>query len=515
MTLFEGRDIRVVSRLVESHRNELVITFTGRSANPPVEKGFGEVYLAKKGISAIHFISKANHWWQTPEPLEAIEKLKRDGLLADRRLILYGSSMGGYAALIYSRVLKPENIILFSPQYSIDARKVPFERRWRNYAAQVKFDHDDMAAGFDADASVKVIFDPFFKPDARHVDLIETLRPIERVSIPFAGHNTARVLGELNMITETTDALILGSFDGGAFLRRYRRERDSACLFWHGLSETLMQHQHEAAAAVTAIAAAEILERGGRMRDRSLKLDILHAGVLAAQTLGRTELVAAYAAEIKSADPAGHRTALVESIAFRVAGDLDAAIAAAREAVAGKGSDVAYCALLADLLVENGRPDDAMIFVTGLTVRLQQSPAVLVATARACMAQERIVEAKELLRFACREKRRNVEARVLLARCWALTGRPDAVPKQLAPVLDRVVAHPVLARQIAELLAGAGAVGKVKRLEFRQRRFAAICDAVAQPDPLGWADVPAAVARLRSRVRSAADPADLAVPANG
>src|SRR5260221_10915465 len=104
MDIFDGRDIRVVGRLFDESKENLVITFTGRAAAPPVEKGFGETYLIKRRVSAVHFISKDNHWWQTPEPAAAIDELRNRGLIGgDRQITLYGSSMGGYAALILSR----------------------------------------------------------------------------------------------------------------------------------------------------------------------------------------------------------------------------------------------------------------------------------------------------------------------------------------------------------------------------------------------------------------------------
>lgn len=503
MTFFEGRDIRVVTRLIESDRKDLIITFTGRAANPPVEKGFGEVYLEKKGVSAIHFISKANHWWQTPEPLEAIAKLRTAGLIpSDRRLILYGSSMGGYAALIYSRLLKPDQIIIFSPQYSIDAAKVPFEPRWRNYAAQLSFDHDDMPAGLDADVPVKVIFDPFFRPDARHVDLIETLRPVERVSIPFAGHNTARVLGELNMITETTDSLILGGFSFGDFSRRYRKQRQSASLFWHGFSDTLLNHQKQGPAALAALIAATVAEEGGKMKDRPLRLDILHQAVNGARALDRVDLAQRYVAEIKALEPEGHRTGFANAVALNMAGDREGALASVKAGLKNKGSDIEYNALFGDLLVATGRIDEAVAFLAGLPPRIRQASPLLLTSARAWIAQDRMEEAKEVLRLACREKKRNVEARLMLARCWAATGRPDAAPKQLDPVLDTIVASPSRAEEIATLLDAAGAKGKATRFRERQKRFLAVCDAVLQPDAAGWADVFAATERMRKRARA-------------
>lgn len=278
-SFFEGRDLRVVLRLFDGNP-DLFITFTGRAANPPVPNGFGETFFRKRGLSAVHFISKANHWWQTPEVDDAIAALRQAGILSGKRQItLYGSSMGGYAALVRSAALKPSQILAVSPQYSIDGKVVPFEWRWRNYAAKLSFDYDDMDAGLDREARILVVVDSFFRPDALHLRLIESRRPVEVVRISFAGHNTARALEEIGLATRLVTEVAQGHFDNTAFCRDYRRGRHASCLFWYGLAEYLAERGRRGWALAAITLAAHLMLSGARMRDLTLQRDILDLAI--------------------------------------------------------------------------------------------------------------------------------------------------------------------------------------------------------------------------------------------
>jgi pimeloyl-ACP methyl ester carboxylesterase len=114
---FDGKDIRIKVNLARPDDRKIIVTFTGRTSAPPSAMGFGEAFLAKRNISAIHFISKDNHWWQTGEVKTGIEALRKNGIIRpDCDLTLYGSSMGGYAALMYSGELRPRRVVAISPQ---------------------------------------------------------------------------------------------------------------------------------------------------------------------------------------------------------------------------------------------------------------------------------------------------------------------------------------------------------------------------------------------------------------
>lgn len=132
--------------------------------------GFGEAALKKAGVPALHFINLQNHWWQIDDVNEIIS-VGRMALCNSTRKIGYGASMGAYAALRFSDSLALDEIVAFSPQYSIDSRKVPWESRWRAEAGRLSFDSESMKI---REACVcHMIYDPEF-PDAKHVAMIES-----------------------------------------------------------------------------------------------------------------------------------------------------------------------------------------------------------------------------------------------------------------------------------------------------------------------------------------------------
>jgi tetratricopeptide (TPR) repeat protein len=503
--LFDGRDIRVVAQVFEGAEQSLVVTFTGRAAKPPVEKGFGEAYFEKRRISAIHFISKDNHWWQTPEVWQAFDVLRNLGILAPGRdIILYGSSMGGYAALRFSGALRPKRIVVFSPQYSIDGIKVPFEKRWRDYAAKLDFSHDNMEGAIDGDAEILAVFDPLFRLDALHIRKFEAHRPVTRVGIPFAGHNTARFLGEIGTLGEVTKSLLDGSFDLAAFRREYRELRQTASLFWHGLAQSLQEHRRPAASAVAALLAVKLLHALDRMRDRSLQIDILHGGVAAAAAAEQRRQAEAWLAELRRLAGSSWRTAVAASLAARASGDSAAALKEAEAAVAKRPEDLSLHALHARCLVEAGNPGTALAVIEQRPREQQQAPALLLARGRAEAALGRWEEAKATLRRFCGLERRNAEARFLLALCWLETGRPDAVLRQLEPVLHTAMADSRLARDVISLLHRSGHLDHARSMQARQGCFDRICDLVLSQQTDGWNRDPVrAVASLRERVRAA------------
>jgi hypothetical protein len=122
---FDGDDIRVlIGKDFNSQRS--VVTFSARSKISPAPV-FGDRYFEKIGVSAIHVQSKRNHWWHTPEIEKINEAIKASGF---KEHYLYGSSMGGYAALMLPRYLNAAGGISLSPQTYILPESGGFDRRW-------------------------------------------------------------------------------------------------------------------------------------------------------------------------------------------------------------------------------------------------------------------------------------------------------------------------------------------------------------------------------------------------
>ena len=508
MNLFEGRDIRVVARLFDEDKKNLVITFTGRAASPPVEKGFGEAYLIKRGVSAIHFISNDNHWWQTPEPAEAIAELHRRGLIGpDRRITLYGSSMGGYAALILSGLIKPKRIVLFSPQFSIDPKRVPFEKRWRAYAAKLNFAYDDMAAGIDHESEIKAVYDPFFKPDRQHIELIEKIRPVDHVHVRFAGHNTARALEELGIITRVIDALLFKEDGERELVGLYRQMRHASTLYWYGLSQVLSEHGHRAASMFAAAVAVKILLHSGRMKDRVLRLDILQWAISAACRSDKLLLAKLWLAELEKVETSTSRTAYSRALVAQVEKNWPEANRQATIAAGRRRSDAPPAALKLEALARTSGPASAMAYLEELPPVLRRSPPVLLAHAHLLADAKDWAAALEILQQYIRHERLDPAARALSARCLVELGRPDAALKQLSPVLHYHIASDRLFEEIAKLVEnerGARHAGKLTARHKRySRRFSTVLSALDSTD---WNDRNELAKKLSNLFRTKALP---------
>lgn len=144
--LFDTDDIQVryVAHTDTLHPDVCFVTFSPRQA-AGISTGFGEGLFTARRINAFHFISKWNHWWQTDDFATAAAVV--DAFLKDgdcKRLVAYGSSMGGTGALLASQHLPVTETLVFCPQYSMDPAIVPDEVRWKALVPLITFGPDMM-----------------------------------------------------------------------------------------------------------------------------------------------------------------------------------------------------------------------------------------------------------------------------------------------------------------------------------------------------------------------------------
>jgi hypothetical protein len=235
MIIFDGNDLRVIS-MEAKNKDRLIVSFSGLYKKHPETTGFGQGFFGKHDISAIYIISKASHWWQTPEFRLALNEVRR---FADQNffehVITYGISMGGYGALIASDQLRAERVVAFAPQYSINPDEVPWETRWLKYARKIQFQGNDFANDV-CKGDIILFSDPFCSLDQKHIDLIQKHRSITNVKVPFSGHELARVLRDCGLLGEATLSALGGSFDLKLFQQKLRKVRKESCLTFSGAS---------------------------------------------------------------------------------------------------------------------------------------------------------------------------------------------------------------------------------------------------------------------------------------
>ena len=204
-----------------------VVTFDHYGIGPGFDRpGFGEEFLRQSGLSAIHVMGRGGDWYQYPEMSEALAAVRR-ATAGAVRVMTYGSSMGGYAAIRFADAAGAHSVLAISPQYSIDPEKAAFEKRWLQDGQRIKW-LPDIDGALATRVSPVVVFDSM-SDDRRHVELIEAEIEISRIALPFCGHPAATYLADVGLLGEAVFLTLSGELNPSDFRReaRLRRRRSS------------------------------------------------------------------------------------------------------------------------------------------------------------------------------------------------------------------------------------------------------------------------------------------------
>ncbi len=230
-----------------------VVTFDSYTDFRSLDRyGFGEGYLAQRGIDAVHVVARENEWYLHPE-MQAMAARIAARVTSYNRVLTYGSSMGGYAAIRFGRLVGAETAIAISPQFSIDPALVPFEQRWIE-AKFLDFTLERTVAAPFVE-SVILFYDPRHV-DRRHADLYRAHTRVIDVAIPYSGHPTGSYLTQTGLLQEAVPAIIQDQFDPAAFVREARRRRRHSTDYFYTLAQLARQPTRRVALSTQAIALA-------------------------------------------------------------------------------------------------------------------------------------------------------------------------------------------------------------------------------------------------------------------
>jgi hypothetical protein len=237
--LFDGAHLRA-SLFATGGESGLFVTFRHRLAEAGA---FAEARpLAKArgaGMAHLFLQTRANDWFINPET-SAFEAALAPLARRHARRVAMGFSMGGYGALRFAGALGLQQVVLISPQVSIDPAQVPWDPRYR--ADSGGFDPDQGDLGNRAVPGLRglVIFDPFRPLDARHAARIAALFPaLELTRFALGGHPATRVLGEGAGVGPLQARLIDGGLDRAGALALHRRARRGSPLYRSKLTQML------------------------------------------------------------------------------------------------------------------------------------------------------------------------------------------------------------------------------------------------------------------------------------
>ena len=231
--LFETVDVRV-RHVPAADASRHVVTFDCYHDVRGLDRtGFGEEFLAQRGITATHVLTRDNDWYQHPEMPDAMATV-RHAAAGAAAVMTYGSSMGGYAALRFADAAGASRALALSPQYSIDPAKAPFEARFGQDQRRLRF-----LPGIDGPircAARPVVAYDTHGTDRLHADRIAADIPITRLRVPYGGHPVGGYLQDAGLLADLVLHVLAGTLDVAATGRALRRARRALGIHYGNLA---------------------------------------------------------------------------------------------------------------------------------------------------------------------------------------------------------------------------------------------------------------------------------------
>lgn len=187
-----------------------IVTFQSYRPDQSIEtyrhKPWGANFLEICGYSWVAVQPSFNDWYQSEEIAQIAKKTRKH--LGNRRPILYGSSMGGYAAYKFSAMFKAIGWLAIVPQHEPNSDLV-LETRWME---ERKFLADNGYTTGPVPPPVGVgvtMFDPKEFRDKQHATVITNIIDNKHFELQGYGHS---ILEKLYLEGKLKD-IILSQFD--------------------------------------------------------------------------------------------------------------------------------------------------------------------------------------------------------------------------------------------------------------------------------------------------------------
>jgi hypothetical protein len=218
----------------------------------PEREPWAYKFVRDNGWSHMAVMARRKDWYRCPQLIAHLEKLAADGVFAGfDKVVLTGTSMGGFAALTFASLAPGATVISFNPQTTLDETLVPWEKRFgMGRARDWSLAHSDCAFEIDEVDKAFVLYDPFFEPDRRHVDRLEGDNVI-RLKTWCSGHFSPVFLRRAGLLKPLMQHALDDTLTPEVFYKMYR---DRRFLPWYrkALQTNLQERGHDKLARIVS-----------------------------------------------------------------------------------------------------------------------------------------------------------------------------------------------------------------------------------------------------------------------
>jgi len=183
-------------------RNDAVaFTFTPWGNRTLEGNMFGGEVLLQSGFDVIAFKISNDDWFQSI-PSRVFEIINSVTTYNQYKMkVGYGSSMGAYASIAFSKLLDLDKAVVISPQFSIGE---PFDERWISDSKRINVVYRISEDEISQNCKFEILYDDK-DLDRLHVEKLVKVIPEENVELyklPYSGHPATNYLHEIKQTYE-------------------------------------------------------------------------------------------------------------------------------------------------------------------------------------------------------------------------------------------------------------------------------------------------------------------------
>lgn len=263
--IFEDDHIRAI--YLKGTSSTLVISFGDLITRAKGMSINAEKSLQKYDYAVVGIMPKQKSWFPASS-MQALMTTLSAILQQYSRIVGYGGSMGGYAAIKYSALLTMQRVVAMVPQYSINPAEVDDRRYIDFYDESLHTDMRIQPQDINADCEYIAIYDPYYAEDNENYQKIKAVIPnIRSLRLPYTGHDVIAVLANSALLHD----FIEHDFDETYFYRQMRAVKKNSKFYYRSVIARLLGTHN---AALGKILKSRDLQLDGQFFDNQLKQQI-------------------------------------------------------------------------------------------------------------------------------------------------------------------------------------------------------------------------------------------------
>ncbi|KAE9631775.1 hypothetical protein [Parasedimentitalea maritima] len=184
-------------------------------------------FCADNGWSHLGILAQPPSWFRDKPLIHFLEHLRDAGFFKRfDRVTFCGASMGGFGALTFCDLSPGSTVIAFSPQSTLAADLVPWEKRFgKGRKMDWTLPYSDAASQTSRAEQVYVVYDPFYEDDVKQVSRLNGDNIVHLHSFGL-GHKSALVLRRMDRLKPIMKLAVTGKLSPHEFYQLIRNRKD-------------------------------------------------------------------------------------------------------------------------------------------------------------------------------------------------------------------------------------------------------------------------------------------------